>query len=124
RRSPHARLLTLLARRPVSARPRPAQFRQAVCARLPRNAHVGQEAAGSRTTARRRGEDLGEIRRGLRANHGPAAGRLKRARSSSKFKAQSSREVLMRKFRFPRNHDAATLELEALPVEFPLNFEL
>ena len=48
RRSPHARQQPLLARRPVRARARPAELRQAVRAQLAGDAAVGQDAPRAR----------------------------------------------------------------------------
>ena len=53
RRGAHARLLALLARRRLRARPRAAELRQAVRARLGRGLGLGQVAAGARRSPTR-----------------------------------------------------------------------
>ena len=53
RRSADARFLAVLAGRPVPARQEPAELRQAIRARLPRNAGLEQDAARARAARRR-----------------------------------------------------------------------
>ncbi len=59
--SPHARLLAVLAGGPISTRQRPAQLRQAVRTRLPRNAHLGQNPARPQTAGGRRRQNQREV---------------------------------------------------------------
>jgi phosphoribosylaminoimidazole-succinocarboxamide synthase len=66
----------LLAVRPLRARPRAAELRQAVRARLGVGHRLGQVAAGAGDPRGRRGRDPREVRRGLRAHHGRAVRRL------------------------------------------------
>ncbi len=70
RRGAHARQLPLLAGRPVRAGPRPAVVRQAVRPRLALGQRLGQEQSAACPAGRDRGQDPGEIRRGLRAADG------------------------------------------------------
>ena len=70
RRGPDARLLALLARRPLRARQHAALLRQAVRARLGRRGGLGPHAAGAGAARRRGRADAGQVRRGLRADHG------------------------------------------------------
>ena len=69
RRGAHARLLPLLARRRVRARPRAALVRQAVRARLLRGARLGQEPPRPRAPRRGRRGHPRALRRGVRAHH-------------------------------------------------------
>ena len=70
RRGADARLLALLAARRLRAGPLAAQLRQAVRARLPRDAGLGQAAAGPRAARRRGRAHPREVPRGVRAPHG------------------------------------------------------
>ena len=79
RRGADARLLALLARRRLRARPRPAELRQAVRARLGVGHRLGQGAARARGPRRRRRRHARALRRGLRADHRRAVRRLARA---------------------------------------------
>ncbi len=69
RRGLDARLLALLAGRPVRARRNPAILRQAVRARLLREEGLGQEVPGPRAARRSRRGDSLALHRGLRAAH-------------------------------------------------------
>src|SRR5207253_8329677 len=62
RRDPYPRLVALLARRPLSARPRPAELRQAAAAGLPRRPEAAgqmgrQRAAAVAATGSRAGDE-------------------------------------------------------------------
>ena len=76
RRGADARLLALLARRHLRARPRPAELRQAVRARLGQRLGLGQDAAGARGARRRRRGHARPLRRGLREDHRRAVRRV------------------------------------------------
>ena len=76
RRGADARLLALLAGRRLRGRPRPAELRQAVRARLGVGERLGQEAAGAGDPRRRRRRHARALRRGLRADHRRAVRRL------------------------------------------------
>ena len=67
RRGLHARLVALLAGRRVRARTRAALVRQAVRARLLRDARLGQDRAGARAARGRRRRHARPLRRGVRA---------------------------------------------------------
>ena len=69
RRGAHARLVAVLAGRPVHARRSPAVLRQAVRARFLRADGLEQDLPGPRAAPRRRRGDAGALRRGLRAHH-------------------------------------------------------
>ena len=62
-------LIALLARRPVRARPRTAQLRQAVRPRLGVVDRLGPHAAGTRDPRRHRRAHPRQVRRGVRARH-------------------------------------------------------
>ena len=70
RRGADAGLLALLAGRPLPAGQHAALLRQAVRARLGRRGGLGPQAAGAGAAARRGRADAGQVRRGLRADHG------------------------------------------------------
>ena len=63
-------LLALLAGRPLPAGQHAAFLRQAVRARLGDRERLGQDPARPRDSARRGRADAGQVRRGLRADHG------------------------------------------------------
>ena len=67
RRGAHPRLVPLLAGRRVRARRRAAVVRQAVRARLLRDARLGQDRPGARDPGRPRRRDARPLRRGVRA---------------------------------------------------------
>src|SRR5262249_54562568 len=79
RRGAHRRLLALLARRPVPAGIQPPVLRQAVCARLPRDARLEQEAPGAAPSARGARQDLGEVPRGALSTDRTETRRMKMA---------------------------------------------
>ena len=72
RRGAHPRLQPFLARRPIPARPRPAQLRQAVRAELSRSPAVEQDPPGSRAAPRCGRGNPQTLPRSLRAAHGQA----------------------------------------------------
>ena len=67
RRGLHARLVALLAGRPLRGRPRAAELRQAVRARLGVRHGLGQDAAGTGDPRRRRRADARALRDRVRA---------------------------------------------------------
>src|SRR5262249_46579987 len=72
RRGTDARLLPLLARRDLRARPRAGQFRQAVRPRLLRDDRLGQDRPRPGADGRRRPGHAQEVPRGVRAaDHDP-----------------------------------------------------
>ncbi len=79
RRGPDPRLLPLLARRRLRARARAGLLRQAVRPRLPRRAGLGSLASGARPAAGGDRRNHGQVPRGIRADHRPAAGLAREA---------------------------------------------
>src|SRR3970040_2045993 len=68
-----ARFFTLLARRELSPRGVAAELRQAIRARLSRDARLEQDRAGAASAGRRHRAHRAEVSRGARAPHGLAA---------------------------------------------------
>src|SRR6266446_2507004 len=59
--------VSLLARRPIWRWPKPAEFRQTICARLSRDSRLEQDAAGAFVAERCDRENFGQIHRSVRA---------------------------------------------------------
>ena len=82
RRGPHPRLVALLAGRRLRARPRSAELRQAVRARLGDRLRLGQDAARAGAARRRGRAHPRALRGGLRAHRGRAVRAVAGARSA------------------------------------------
>src|SRR5436309_8874946 len=62
---PHAGLVAVLAKGPICRRTEPAEFRQTVRARLPRDARLGQDSARAAIAKGSDRKDFGEICRSI-----------------------------------------------------------
>src|SRR5256714_5381602 len=67
---PHARFIALLARRSIRRRPKSAELRQTIRARLSRDARLEQNAARAQAARGSDREDRREISRSVRAADG------------------------------------------------------
>src|SRR3954463_12118379 len=111
---PDARFIALLARGSVRRRPKPAKLRQAIRARLSRDARLGQDFARTEAARGDRREDRREISRSLRAvnrRYALLSCHVERSETSLTISGRCRRRNVQRSF--------ATLRMTTFGVECP-----